>query len=93
MPKTGSIVFGVLLVGVALWALLSWLPAHKPWTDGDLLRLAGDAVFGLQVERLNEWRLKPGPYYWGPGFAILFGLWGLSRIVYGASYRPRIRAR
>lgn len=88
-PKVGSILFGVLLVGAALWLLLNWIPAHKPWSEDDIRRLATDVLFRAKVERLNEWRLKPNPYLLANGLAILIGLLGVSRIVHGASHRPR----
>lgn len=91
-PKVGSIVFGLLLVGLAAWLLFAWLPAHKPWTEAEGVGVARDVLRG-RVERLDEWRLKPGPYYLAIGVSILFAVWGLSRIVHGATHRQRYRVR
>jgi hypothetical protein len=83
----GSIVFGALLLGLGLWLLIEWLPAHRPFTEAEALAIGRDVALG-KVERLDEWRLKPGPYYAAIAVAIIFAAWGLSRILRGATYRP-----
>ncbi|MCE9576290.1 MAG: hypothetical protein K8W52_24285 [Deltaproteobacteria bacterium] len=91
-PQTGSIVVGIFFTGLALWALLSWIPAHSPWT-ADKERAVVSAIAHGSADSLKEWRLKPGPYYGALAFAILVGLAGISRILRGATHRPQPKRR
>lgn len=66
------------------------LPGKKPWTEAEALRLGLDLAGG-QVNRLDEWRLRPGPYWLGNGIALLLVIGGVSSVVHGATHRPLAR--
>lgn len=90
-PRPFRIAFGVAMCLVSGWLLLGWIPSKKPMDEAEtaayVLREASRGNLGIA----SEWRLKPKAYVWANILAAGLGIWGLSGVIRGATYRPKAR--
>jgi ribosomal protein S27E len=91
-PRASEIVYGLGLVGLALWMIVAWLPAHRPMSESEHLVLC--ATQGIQgFEECAAWltgnyrEFNPTLYYCLYIFAALLALGGAQRLIRGATYR------
>lgn len=87
-PRIPSIVFGAVVLGFGLWAIVSWIPDRRPLGPGEFLV---DCGRGIKEGRLcvDDWRFNPGAYKLAYLVAVLIAAGGLSRMLHGATYRAQ----
>ncbi len=90
-PRPFKIAFGVAFCLLSLWLMFSWLPSKKPLSDAEAVVYVTREVARGNVGAIDEWRLNPKIYPWAYLIAAAIGVWGVSGIVRGATYRPSPR--
>jgi hypothetical protein len=86
-PKPFSIAVGIALVGLSIWLIASWIPAHKPMSQVEAAAyVARCAVRGRNC--LDHWMLNPKLYPWAYVIAGLLGFAGVARFFRGARGAP-----
>lgn len=90
-PRPFKIAFGVAFCVLSCWLLFSWIPSKRPMTEVEATAYVAQQLARGNVGALNEWRLNPTVYPWAYVVAALIGVWGVSGVVRGATYRPKSR--
>lgn len=94
-PNPSYIVSGILLITVAAWLGLSFLPAHAPMDDFDRVSYGAAGVLNKDpdaVARVRTWHLHTGPYRAAWVITILIFAGGVQSVVRGALWRDHVEA-
>src|SRR5690349_10934284 len=43
-PQAGTIALGLAVIGAAIWALVSWIPSHRPMGAGEVVRYVAEGA-------------------------------------------------
>ena len=84
-PSPPRMASGLLLAGLGAWLLLSFLPARKPLTEPERVRISHQA--GVDE---NAWRFPPMLYQVAQGGAALYVSLGFLIAVRGLFFRRRV---
>jgi hypothetical protein len=74
------------------WLLFSFIPSKKPLSEVEALAYVTQGAAQGDLSRAGEWRLKPNVYPWAYVIAVLIGVWGITKVVNGATHRERPKA-
>lgn len=82
------IAIGVGLVGLAIWLIMSAIPAHRPLSGAEQLAFcAHQGVVNCAAWANTHWMFNPTQYVTAYIGASLLGLAGLEQVIKGATYR------
>jgi hypothetical protein len=82
------IAIGLGLTGLAIWLIVSAIPAHRPLSGGEQLAFcAQQGIINCAAWASSHWMFKPPQYVIAYVGAGLLGLAGLEQMIRGATYR------
>jgi hypothetical protein len=85
-PNASTIAFGLALVGLGVFLLFVWIPSHRPMDEVEQLNNLFEHVQRLQIPA-DHWMFKPWFYPLALLTAGLLTVFGISRVISGATYR------
>jgi hypothetical protein len=85
-PRSGQIVFGLVLAAVGIWMLVDWIPSHRPMTSAESLAYLADGARRFQ-DRTGHWMFNAKIYNFVYAFAGMLAIAGIEQVIAGSTYR------
>jgi hypothetical protein len=85
-PSGIQISFGIALIVLSAWLMMSWLPAHSPMTVAGAAAYVADGLRNFE-DRSDHFVIKESWYPWLYVITAALGCLGVVQVVRGATFR------